>query len=73
MTIIISNASQDPIYKQITKQIKNLILNGELEPEKILPSIRRLAKELMKSLKRKVLLKPLQEKDPLWLIRIKSF
>lgn len=46
MNIIISNASQDPIYKQITTQIKSLILKGELEAGKMLPSIRSLAKEL---------------------------
>ncbi|QZY55082.1 GntR family transcriptional regulator [Crassaminicella profunda] len=46
MNIIISNASQDPIYEQIAKQIKSLILKGELEPGKMLPSIRSLAKEL---------------------------
>jgi GntR family transcriptional regulator len=46
MKIIISNASPDPIYEQITKQIKSQIINGELEEGQILPSIRKLAKEL---------------------------
>ncbi|MEW6623756.1 MAG: GntR family transcriptional regulator [Bacillota bacterium] len=46
MRIIISNASQQPIYEQIVNQIKTLILKGELKEEDALPSIRNLAKEL---------------------------
>jgi GntR family transcriptional regulator len=46
MKIIISNSSEDPIYEQIIKQIKNQIINGELDEEEPLPSIRKLAKEL---------------------------
>ena len=46
MNIIISNASGKPIYEQITSQIKNLILSGELSAGDALPSIRLLAKEL---------------------------
>ena len=46
MKIIISNSSEDPIYEQIIKQIKNQIINGELEEEESLPSIRKLAREL---------------------------
>ncbi len=46
MRIIISNASQQPIYEQIVNQIKSLILKGELNEEDPLPSIRSLAKEL---------------------------
>lgn len=46
MDIIISNASQAPIYEQIEKQIKNLIMKGELQENEALPSIRNLAKEL---------------------------
>lgn len=46
MRIIISNASTDPIYEQITKQIKNQIISGELTAGVLLPSIRKLAKEL---------------------------
>ena len=46
MKIIISNSSEDPIYEQIIKQIKNQIINGELDEEDPLPSIRRLAREL---------------------------
>jgi len=46
MKIIISNSSEDPIYEQIIKQIKNQIINGELDEEDPLPSIRKLAREL---------------------------
>lgn len=46
MNIIISNASGKPIYEQITGQIKNLILSGELRAGDALPSIRLLAREL---------------------------
>ena len=46
MKIIISNSSEDPIYEQIIKQIKNQIINGELDEEELLPSIRKLAREL---------------------------
>lgn len=46
MNIIISNSSKDPIYQQIVNQIKNQIINGYLEEEEALPSIRGLAKEL---------------------------
>jgi len=44
--IIISNSSQEPIYEQITKQIKDSIIRGELSPGEALPSIRKLAKQL---------------------------
>ncbi|PRR79195.1 HTH-type transcriptional repressor YtrA [Clostridium liquoris] len=46
MNIIISNSSGEPIYEQIVKQIKNLILTGELTEGDSLPSIRNLAQEL---------------------------
>ena len=46
MNIIISNSSQDPIYEQIVKQIKNMIIRGELAENEALPSIRSLAKDL---------------------------
>lgn len=46
MNIIISNSSGEPIYEQISKQIKNLIFNGELCEGDSLPSIRSLAQEL---------------------------
>lgn len=46
MNILISNASEKPIYEQITSQIKTMIMSGELEAGTLLPSMRTLAKEL---------------------------
>lgn len=46
MFIKLSNASEKPIYEQITEQMKQAILNGTLKPGDSLPSIRSLAKEL---------------------------
>jgi len=46
MKIIISNASSEPIYQQIGKQIKAQIISGDLKEGEGLPSIRKLAKEL---------------------------
>ena len=46
MNLIISNASDLPIYEQITTQIKNLIMRGDLVEDQLLPSIRSLAREL---------------------------
>lgn len=46
MNINISNASGQPIYEQITLQIKALIISGELKEGEALPSMRMLAKEL---------------------------
>ncbi len=46
MNIFIDNRSGTPIYDQIYKQIKNLIISGELRENDPLPSIRSLAKDL---------------------------
>ena len=46
MDIIISNSSGVPIYEQIARQMKGLILRGELREGEALPSLRLLAKEL---------------------------
>ncbi|MEB2302544.1 GntR family transcriptional regulator [Lysinibacillus xylanilyticus] len=46
MQIIISNSSKEPIYEQITNQIKSLILTGDLLEGTALPSMRQLAKDL---------------------------
>ena len=46
MNIIISNSSDKPIYEQITSQIKQMIISGDLQPGDQLPSMRMLAKEL---------------------------
>ena len=48
MYILIDNKNGTPIYDQIYTQIKNQILSGELEPDSALPSIRALAKELLR-------------------------
>jgi GntR family transcriptional regulator len=46
LQIIISNASPDPIYEQIRRQIQSHILKGKLQPGDALPSIRSLAQQL---------------------------
>lgn len=46
MKIIISNSSKQPIYEQITHQVKEQIIKGTLINDTALPSIRNLAKEL---------------------------
>ena len=46
MELYISNTGQEPIYAQITRQIKEQILSGQLHEGDALPSIRLLAKEL---------------------------
>lgn len=46
MNINISNASGEPIYLQISDQIKTLILEGKLKEGDMLPSMRNLALEL---------------------------
>lgn len=43
MNIIISNSSADPIYEQISRQIKAQILDGTLREGEALPSMRALA------------------------------
>ncbi len=44
--IVISAANPDPMYKQVTDQIKDAIATGSLAPEAKLPSIREMAAEL---------------------------
>lgn len=46
MFIALSNNDPTPLYEQIKKQITEQIINGELPPGYMLPSIRVLAKEL---------------------------
>ncbi len=46
MDIVISNSSNEPIYRQIENQIKDMIIQGKLKEGDALPSIRLLAKEL---------------------------
>ena len=46
MNIIISNNSDDPLYKQIKDQIKESILKNELVEGDVLPSIRNFASDI---------------------------
>lgn len=46
MEIIISTSSEKPIYEQITSQIKEMIMTGELKTGDAMPSMRTLAKSL---------------------------
>ena len=46
MNIIINNSSMQPIYEQILMQIKNLIMQGTLKENEMLPSVRGLSKEI---------------------------
>ena len=46
MNILIDNKSGVPIYDQIYSQIKSQIINGSLNEDDMLPSIRGLAKDL---------------------------
>ncbi|HHT43589.1 MAG TPA: GntR family transcriptional regulator [Firmicutes bacterium] len=46
MNLIISNRSDEPIYIQLKRQIKEAILNGELQEGEACPSLRTVAKEL---------------------------
>lgn len=46
MNIIVSNASDDPLYLQIEEQIKDAILRGELKDGELLPSIRNFANDV---------------------------
>ena len=46
MNVLISNQSELPIYAQIREQIKEQILNGQIKEGTVLPSIRKLAKEI---------------------------
>jgi GntR family transcriptional regulator len=46
MFIVISPQNPDPMYKQVTDQIKDAIASGTLKPETKLPSIREMAQEL---------------------------
>lgn len=46
MDIIISNSSGQPIYEQISRQVKGAIATGRLRPGEPLPSIRALARDL---------------------------
>ncbi|MDE5413748.1 GntR family transcriptional regulator [Alkalihalobacterium chitinilyticum] len=49
MWIHLSNESKDPLYKQLKDQIKQQIIDGTLEGDTELPSIRTLAKNIQTS------------------------
>ena len=59
MQLMIRNNTAAPIYQQIYQQIKEQIINGTLEEDTMLPSIRSLAKELRISMDLSI---PLPEK-----------
>ncbi len=46
MNLIISNSSMEPIYEQIIRQIKSMIIDGKLKEGTVLPSVRILSKDL---------------------------
>ena len=46
MKLIINHSSMQPIYDQIVNQVKGKIMQGELQENTMLPSVRTLAKEL---------------------------
>lgn len=46
MNIIVNNTSMQPIYEQIVEQIKGMIMQGQMEPGVLLPSVRCLSKDL---------------------------
>ena len=46
MKLIINSSSMIPIYEQIVEQVKGMILNGTLQENDILPSVRSLSKDL---------------------------
>lgn len=46
MKLMINHSSMQPIYEQISGQIKEQIMHGKLETGTALPSVRTLAKEL---------------------------
>ena len=46
MFIVVAPLNPDPMYKQVTDQIKDAIASGILEPEEKLPSIREMTREL---------------------------
>lgn len=44
--IVVSPLNPDPMYKQITDQVKDAIASGGFQPEAKLPSIREMTREL---------------------------
>ena len=46
MNIIINHTSMEPIYEQVVRQIRAMIIDGSLKENEILPSVRALSREL---------------------------
>ena len=46
MFVVLSPAHPDPMYKQVTDQIKDAIASGDLKPDDRLPSVRELSEAL---------------------------
>ncbi|MCR5656986.1 MAG: GntR family transcriptional regulator [Butyrivibrio sp.] len=46
MHILLNKTSMVPIYEQLTDQIKNEIISGEIKDDEMLPSVRTLSGEL---------------------------
>ena len=46
MIVVLSPAHPDPMYKQVTDQIKDAIASGDLKPNDRLPSVRELSEAL---------------------------
>ncbi|MGN1122430.1 MAG: GntR family transcriptional regulator [Eubacteriales bacterium] len=46
MNIFIDNRSDEPIYNQIYRRMREMILDGEIDEDQALPSIRTLARDL---------------------------
>ncbi len=49
MFIVLSPSNPDPMYKQVTDQIKDAIAAGDLKPNERLPSVRELSEALQVS------------------------
>lgn len=46
MFIVVSHQNPEPMYKQVTDQVKDAIVSGTLKPNDKLPSIRNISQEL---------------------------
>ena len=46
MFVVLSASNPDPMYKQVTDQVRDAIASGDLKPGEKLPSIREMAKAL---------------------------
>ena len=46
LSVVLSNTAGVPIYEQISQQVRDAILTGQVEADEMLPSIRALARDL---------------------------